>query len=30
MRVEFFIQDMIEMVDSVKRELTALSCNLDK
>ncbi len=30
MRVEYFIQDMIEMIDSVQMELTVLSRNLDK
>lgn len=30
MRVEYFIQDMIEMIDDVQRELTVLLSNLDK
>lgn len=30
MRVEYFIQDMIEMVDDVQMELSVLLSNLDK
>ncbi len=30
MRVEYFIQEMIDMVDTVQMELVALSRNLDK
>lgn len=30
MRVEFFLQDMIDMVNEVDRNLLVGSCNLDK
>jgi len=30
MRVEYFLQDMIEMVEMVDREVLVNSCNLDK
>lgn len=30
MRVEFFLQDMIDMVNEVDRKLIITSCNLDK
>lgn len=30
MRVEYFIQEMIDMVDTVQMELVALSRDLDK
>lgn len=30
MRVEYFIQDMIEMIDDVQMELSVLLSNLDK
>lgn len=30
MRVEFFLQDMIDMVNEVDRKLLVCSCNLDK
>lgn len=30
MRVEYFIQDMIDMINMVDREVLLNSCNLDK
>lgn len=30
MRVEYFLQDMIEMVNDALREVYVKSCNLDK
>lgn len=30
MRVEYFIQDMIDMVSMVSREVIVKSCDLDK